>query len=167
MKNRRKVIDAFLVIAVLCVGVGYAVVTDILDIQGVANVSATAAEKAFDEDIKFISAVANVTGDTASVNADNEDKATFTVNSLKGQGETATFTFTIENGNDIDALVTPKLASNTNDTYFEVSSDWGGVAKTIAAGQTATYTVTVELLKTPTSTVGTSISIELTATAGE
>lgn len=167
MKNKRTVIGVFFLVAVLCLGVGYAVVTDILDIQGVANVSATEAEKAFDQDVYFATAVANVAGDTASVNADNNDKATFTVNSLKGKDDTATFTFTIQNDGDLTANILPKLASNTNSEYFEVKSDWNGVARDLAGGgATETYTVTVKLLKTPTATVGTSISIELTATAG-
>ncbi len=168
MKNRRIAIGAFFLAVVLCLSVGFALVTDILDIQGVANVNADTST--FDENIYFSDAVANATGDTARVNADAaNDKATFTVNSLKSKGDTATFTFTIKNDNEVAALVTPKLASNTNEEYFKVTSDWmvEGVsqAKTIDAGTDKTYTITVELLKMPTSTIGTSISIELTATA--
>lgn len=165
MKSKRIVIASFLMAAVLCIGVGYAAVTNILDIQGTANVNATKMEEEFDKDIYFSDAVANTTGDTATVNADNNDKCTFTVNSLVTEGQTATFTFTIQNDYDHIVTVTPKLASNTNEEYFEVSSDWNGQAKDIAAGQPATYNLTVKLKKTPTSVVGTSISVELTAKA--
>ena len=44
MKNRRITIVAFLLIAALTLGFGYAAVTNVLDIQGSASVSATAAE---------------------------------------------------------------------------------------------------------------------------
>ena len=84
MKNRKMAIVAFFLVAVLCIGAGYAVLTDILDIQGVAN----------------------ETGNTAEVNTNTPDKATFTVNTLAGKGDKATFTFTIKNENDgIDADV--------------------------------------------------------------
>ena len=163
MKNRKLAIVAFFLAAVMCIGAGYAVLTDILDIQGVANVSATEAEKVFESKIYFTDAVANETGNTAEV-TQNKDKATFTANTLAGQGNEATFTFTIKNANtDLDAMVTPKISANTKPEYFEVSSDWSGTPTLIKAGETKTYTVTVKLLETPTETIGTSIAIELTA----
>ena len=168
MKNRKRALVAFLLAAVLCLGVGYAAVTDILDIQGVANVNATAAEASFDDDIYFTTAVANGVGttNTASINADNADKATFTVNSLAGAGDEATFTFTIINNGDLEADITPAIVSHTNEEYFDVSSDWQGQMKTLAGGgATVDYTVTVKLKKTPTTTIGGQFGIELTAVA--
>ena len=77
-------------------------------------------------------------------------------------------TFTIKNANtDLDANVTPEISANTKPEYFEVSSDWNGATTLIKAGQEKTYTVTVELLETPTETIGTSIAIELTAVSVE
>lgn len=163
MKNKKKVVVAFLLVAVMLLGVGYAALTDVLDITGSADVNQSAAEEAFNEDIYFSAAVANETGNTASVNSDNNDKASFTANTLKGKGDKATFTFTIKNDGDLDAAITPAISSNTNMTYFAVSSDWAGATKTLAAGQTITYTVTIELIETPTATIGGSCIIELTA----
>lgn len=165
MKNRKTVVVAFLLVAVMLLGVGYAALTDVLDITGSADVNQSAAEESFNEDIYFTGAVANESGNTASVNADNNDKASFTANTLKGAGDTATFTFTILNNGDVDAVVTPAISSNTNPTYFEITSDWAGQAKDLAAGQSLTYTVTVELLQTPTETISGSFVIELTATS--
>ncbi len=165
MKNKKVVILSFLLVAVLCVGIGFAVLTDTLDIQGSAGVGNTAAEEAFDEDIYFSAAVANQTGNTAAVTAENKDKATFTASTLKGQNDEVTFTFTIRNDGDLDAVVTPKIASNSNETYFSCTTDWTA-AKTIAAGTTETITVTVKLLKTPTDTISGTFTVELTATAG-
>lgn len=176
MKNRKTVVVAFLLCAVLLLGVGYAALTDTLDITGSADVNQSAAEEAFNEDIYFSAAVANpatgeqTTPNTASVNADNNDKASFTVKSLQGAGDTATFTFTIVNEGDVDATVTPKLNAtlgNTNTEYFSLTSDWNGASQTLAAGGSITYTVTIELLKTPTETIAGSFLVELTATAGE
>ena len=168
MKNRKTVVVAFLLCAVLLLGVGYAALTDTLDITGSADVNQSAAEEAFNEDIYFSAAVANETGNTASVNADNNDKASFTAATLKGKGDKVTFTFTIKNDGDVAAEVTPKLNAtlgNTNPEYFSVTSDWAGETKTLDAQSQLTYTVTVELLKTPTETIAGSFLIELVAVA--
>ena len=168
MKNRKTVVVAFLLCAVLLLGVGYAALTDTLDITGSADVNQSAAEEAFNEDIYFSAAVANEAGNTASVNADNNDKASFTAATLKGKGDKVTFTFTIKNDGDVAAEVTPKLNAtlgNTNPEYFSVTSDWAGETKTLDAQSQLTYTVTVELLKTPTETIAGSFLIELVAVA--
>ena len=166
MKNRKHVVVAFLLVAAMLLGVGYAALTDVLDITGSADVNQSAAEEAFNEDIYFSAAAANETGNTASVNQDNNDKASFTANTLKGKDDTATFTFTIKNDGDVDAQVTPTLnaaTGNTKPEYFAITSDWNGAAKTLEAGGSLTYTVTVMLRQTPTETVSGSFLIELTA----
>ena len=163
MRNRKTVVAAFLLIAVMMLGVGYAALTDVLDITGSADVNQSAAEESFNEDIHFSAAVANQTGNTASLNADNNDKASFTANTLKGKDDVATFTFTIKNDGDLAATITPSISSNTNTTYFAISSDWNGLPKTLEAGQEITYTVTLKLLQTPTETISGSFIIELTA----
>ena len=170
MKNRRNVVIAFMIVAVMLLGIGYAALSDTLDITGSADVNQSAAEEAFNEDIFFSAAVANETGNTASVNADNNDKASFTANTLKGKGDKVTFTFTIKNDGDVAADVTPKLNAtlgNTNPEYFSITSDWGGATKTLDAHSEITYTVTVELLKTPTVTISGSFLIELVAVSVE
>ena len=166
MKNRKTVVVAFLLAAVLLLGVGYAALSDTLDITGSADVNQSAAEEAFNEDIYFSAAVANQTGNTASVNSDNNDKASFTAATLKGKGDQVTFTFTIKNDGDVAATVTPKLNAtlgNTNTEYFSIVSDWDGATKDLAAHSEITYTVTIELLKTPTVTISGSFLVELTA----
>lgn len=166
MKNRRNVVIAFMIVAVMLLGIGYAALSDTLDITGSADVNQSAAEEAFNEDVYFSAAVANQDGNTASVNADNNDKASFTANTLKGKGDKVTFTFTIMNNGDVAATVTPKLndsLGNTNPEYFAISSDWDGQPKDLAAHTSITYTVTVELIKTPTETISGSFLIELVA----
>ena len=169
MKNRKGLI-AFMVLAVMLLGIGYAALSDTLDITGSADVNQSAAEEAFNEDIYFSAAVANEEGNTASINADNNDKASFTAKTLKGKGDKVTFTFTIKNDGDVAATVTPKLNAtlgNTNPEYFSLTSDWNGAAKTLDAGGELSYTVTIELLKTPTETVAASFLVELTAVSIE
>ena len=167
MKKRRSVVIAFLLIAALVMGIGYAALTDVLDITGSADVNQSAAEEAFNQDIHFSAAVANEEGNTASINADNKDKASFTANTLQGKGDKATFTYTIINDGDVDATITPKISSNTNEAYFKYYSDWNGHPTELLAGDTVTYTVTIELIETPTTTITGSCVIELTAVSNE
>jgi transketolase len=88
------------------------------------------------------------------------------MNTLKGKGDKATFTFTIKNDGDVNADITPKLNAslgNTQPDYFTVTSDWDGATKALNAGAEITYTITVELIKTPTETISGSFLVELTA----
>ena len=167
MKNRKTIVVAFLLVAVMLLGVGYAALTDVLDINGTADVNESAAQEAFNEDVYFTAAVANQEGNVASVVADDPDMASFTAYTLKGKGDVATFTFTIYNEGDVKASVTPTLASdgNSNPEYFEITSDWQGQGRVIKAGESARYTVTIKLLKTPTDTIHGAFHIELEAVA--
>ena len=168
MKKRRTLIISLPLVAALALGIGYAALTDVLEINGSADVYQAAAEEAFNEDVYFASAVANEDGNVASVDTNDNDMASFTAKTLKGKGDKVTFTFTVKNDGDVAALVTPTLASdgNTNPEYFDIKSDWAGQPRTLAAGASDTYTVTVELLKTPTEAIHGSFHIELTAVAG-
>ena len=168
MKNRKIVVIAFLVVASLLLGIGYAALTDTLDITGSADVNVSDLEKEYEEDIYFSAAVANEDGNTASVNGDNNDKASFSAKELVKKDDVATFTFTIQNDSAHTVSVQPKLnaaSGNTNPEYFSIVSDWDGAAKTIAPNGEITYTLTVTLIKDPTEAVSGSFLIELVATA--
>ena len=182
MKNRKFVVVAFLLVAVLLLGVGYAALTDTLDVTGSADVNLSELNNEFNHDVYFVGAEHKNDGDTTSINKDNNDKVSFTVNSLKSKGDTAVFTYTIANIGPHEVTVTPKIAANggnTNTEYFEISSDWNGQPKILAAApgtkdgegnpipSKITYEVTVKLLKDPTVQVSGSFIIELTATAGD
>ena len=53
MKNRKTVVVAFMLCAVMLLGVGYAALSDVLDIQGTAQVTQGNAQNAFDGDVYF------------------------------------------------------------------------------------------------------------------
>ena len=166
--KRRSIIIAFLLVAAFALGIGYAALTDILDIQGTAEVHEDAAEEVFNLDVYFDKDGITVPEGkaTASVNPDNNDKASFTITGLADKDSTVSVTYTINNDSELDAVVTPKLLQNSNEEYFEITSDWASTAQTIEAGSSKTITVTVKLLKVPTTTVSASFNIELTAVAG-
>lgn len=69
------------------------------------------------------------------------------VNGLTAKGDTATATYTIANTSADLSAVLSATTSNTNDEFFKVTQN---IAKgTVAAGDSTTITVTVELIKTP------------------
>jgi hypothetical protein len=116
MKNRRNIIISFLLCACLIVGVGYAAMTDALDVTGTVDYNM---DDAFDSLIEFTGATAvhsgtsSVTDDTASINRDNSDKVSFTVNSVKSANDAAYFYFQITNTENELELLKGK-SNNTN-----------------------------------------------------
>ena len=166
-----------MLVAALTLGIGYAAVTDVLDIQGTAEISTGAIEEAFNQDVYFSAAVANEpsSGSTTSINTDNNDKASFTAKGFTQVGDVISFTYTIKNDSEhYAANVTPKLLQNSNEEYFQVTSDWESQMQTIAAGAEKTITIYVELIKLPTATAegetalrSASFNIELTAVTAE
>ena len=98
-----------------------------------------------------------------------KDKADFTTRSLTKKDDESVYDLVIRNDNDFPVTVTPKLVSNNNNEYFEISSDWmdaqgNSQPKEIPANSTLPYKLTIKLIKMPTSVQTTSVSIELTVT---
>lgn len=166
MKNRKSVIVAFLLVAAMLLGVGYAALTDTLTITGTLAASADDFKEEFDEDIYF-SAVKNITysnskttGVTATVDAAGKpDDVTFTLEAgtLVNKDEYITLTYTIKSESDLPATVT--LNDTINSDHFAVTTDWN--TKELAAGGTIDVVVTVKLVKTPAENV-TSETVKLT-----
>ena len=177
MKNRKTVIVAFMLVAVLLLGIGYAALTDTLTIIGNAHIDIGAANTTFDEKVYFSDAQATSTtgtGTTADVVSYTADDATFTANKLAVKGEKSVFTFTITNDSNVAAKVTvneKKLSgadnpSNSNTDKFSV--DYQLSSDTIASnGGTITVTVTVEVVNPITSATSATFGIEYTVTTVE
>lgn len=171
MTETRKIIIAFVVIAVLMIAVGYAAISNItLYING----SAAAAPNDANFLVSFSGEpttdktgvkLANLATATAGIT--DETHATLTVAGLTAKGDTVTATYTIQNTSaDLSANLSASV-TNTNTEYFEVTQK---IEPTnVAKGATANVTVTVKLIKTPiqdevdgnlTSTVGLTITAE-------
>lgn len=190
MKNRKTVVVAFLLVAVMLMGVGYAAVTNVLDIQGSASVSANVAEEEFNEDIYFkgvkdaqgnvvtnIDSTANA-GYTANINTNNNDKAQFTALALANQNDKVTITYVIQNDSAFDATVGMKTNTNTNgsinggaetgdfDFTYYFADDTSLRSTTIPAGGQVEVTVVVTLKNQLSAASSASFVLELQASAG-
>ena len=144
MKNRKKMITTALIVLVLLLGVGYATVSSV-------NLNINGSAKAETKELQvFYDGVNSGTSDkvTAISSPDKERTATFTVENMT-LDETVTMTFEVKNyETDVNAtLAAPSVTQNTNGEYFQVTTSCDKT--TLNAGDTATITVNVKLIKTP------------------
>ncbi len=175
MKNRRTVVVAFMLIAVLLLGVGYAALTDNLTLTGEATANTTASQATWETDIYFANAKISATtgnssaADKIAVGTSNNDSVHFEVFSLAKKGETVTFTVDIINdgvtGYDANITMDNGYPTNTNAEYFKVTYDYGNAV--VPVGGSLTVTITVELLKNPAENTVASFTANLTATSAE
>lgn len=176
MKNKKKVVVAFLLVAVLLLGVGYAALTDTLTIIGNAVIDMEQAEDNFNEKVYF-SAIAYTqhgSGDPASdtFSGVGGDDATFAIHSLATKDEAATVVCTIKNESNVPVYIdipATKLSgdtnqSNTNPTTFGISYNYSIANRVIPAGGTLDVTITVTVLTPVTEPTGATFGIEYTAT---
>ena len=178
MKNRKIVVVAFLLAAVLLLGVGYAALTDTLTIIGNAHIDLDVANATFDEKIYFSAAEATSSdgsGTVADVASYTADDATFTVNKLATVGQKSVFTFTITNDSNVDAVISvnsTKLSgavnpSNSNEEKFIVEYSYPDGMNIAKQGGTIDVVITVTVKEPVTSATSATFGIELTATSVE
>ena len=162
MKNRRFALVAFMLAAVLVMGVGFAAYSTTLAIHGTTAVSAEALE--FTEDVRFVSATTSNEAFGTASEGDGQT-ATFTVNGMTQYNDRVEFTYTIKNSSDynVDIAITthPTPAATSKCTVTTSLS-----SNTMAPGETITATVIVVLNETVTAVVQPiNWTIEYTATS--
>ncbi len=158
MKNRRIILIAFLLCSCMIVGLGYAAYSEVLDISGLAELEV---EEALDANVHFESATAlplpghDSTTNTASIVANNQDRATFTVHSIAHKDEYAEFEFVVINNSETDfdfALRNCEPANEDARNYYQIEEEvvyaQDGEDK-ILAGGTVTIKVKVTMVEYP------------------
>ena len=180
MKNRKTVVIAFLLCAMMLIGVGFAAISGSLTITG----NLTSGVQAFDVVFTQVElttltdadttdgATPSVTiekssvnqGGTVELNSGNGLPSTsFTVKGLATKNDAVVLTFTIKNNNKVAMQVTPEAP--TAMTNFSADDNWDG-AKVIEAGATETYQVIVKLTNEAISSeVSDTFTIKLNATS--
>ena len=145
MKNRKKMITTALIVLVLLLGVGYATVSSVsLNINGTAKAESKELQVFYDGVNS-----GTVSGKVTAISSpENTRAATFTVENMT-LNETVTMTFEVKNyETDVNAtLAAPSVTQNANRDYFQVTTSCDKT--TLNAGDTATITVNVKLIKTP------------------
>ena len=144
MKNRKKMITTALIVLVLLLGVGYATVSSVkLNINGTAKAGSKELQVFYDGVNS-----GTVSGKVTTISSPVKTReATFTVDNMT-LGETVTMTFEVKNyETDVNANLAAPSVTNTNENYFQVTASCDKT--TLNAGDTATITVNVKLIKTP------------------
>lgn len=169
MKNRKTVVVAFLLAAVVLLGVGYAELTDLLTVNGELAALTTTSQTDFDADVYFsaTSVVTDQTGNNAASQIkEGRDDATITAKHFTVKDQVVVVKYTIKNeSTDFNAVVTPNVAVETgsvtvdnggagHDPIFTVSWSWAEDSSvageaTIAPGSTKDFWVTITLTETP------------------
>lgn len=188
MKNRRIVIVAFLLTAVLCLGVGYANVSDSLLANGTVSVNEAAINEQFDADVKFVAsltAATKQTGVTADLTdtdnlqvvigdkdeADDDDKVTVTVgeNVFTDEGQWIEVYVKVVNttaATPVYVSVAPVSTTLTDFTFTMTPVDPGVDASTaLAASGEREYAIKITMDKLPSAAITNGeFSFTLTAT---
>ena len=163
MKKRNLVIVAFMLVAAMTIGVGYAALSATLTITGDASFHVQNVTDAITEDVYFSNAeVMDGTGGTHTMH--NETLVTdiaavdgtygnpgnnavkFTVKTLEQVGQSVTFVYTITNANDANVSADLTLETTSiNRSHYGVNIEWedGSTTPKVIAGNGGTQVVHV------------------------
>ena len=169
MKKKKSFVALALVVAVLVLGVGYALNTIDLKVNGDITVSPD--DSNFDVNFTdaSITTAGTLTGKTDTADKGNGKTATLSVKTLKTVGEKVIAEYTITNNSKagINATLSNPTATQTDDTakdYYTVTATLAD-ANPIAPNGTKKLTVTVELVKAPLEEVTGNFTVTFNASA--
>ena len=169
MKKKKSFVALALVVAVLVLGVGYALTTIELKVNGDITVSPD--DSNFD--VKFtdakITTAGTLAGQTDAATKGDGKTATLSVKSLKTVGEKVVAEYTITNNSKagINATLSNPTATQTTDAakdYYTVTATLADT-NSIAPNGTKKLTVTVELVKAPLDEVTGAFEVTFNANA--
>lgn len=162
MKKKKSFVTLALIVAVLILGVGYAISNVDLTVNGDVKVSPN------NNNFKVLFTAANITGtgNTATVGTGTE--ATLHVETLESVGDTVTATYTITNQSQagINASLSNPTVTYTEDAakgYYEITAVLADTTAIVPNG-TKTLTVTVKLVKAPVEEITGNFKVNFTAT---
>lgn len=192
MKNRKVIVTAFLLVAVMLLGVGYAAVSDTLNFSGDATISGDQAQHEFDVDVR-ITAVSEDMADWKEYNSagpeidiaddltvdimgsgDNEqDVVDFQIFSLSDAGQSQVIWFKVRNDSAHDAtLYGSEITENGTHDYFEAvyeiyTADGSATTTVLPAAGEVLVKLTITVKGTPTELYQGNFSFVITAEASQ
>lgn len=176
MKNRRIAIIAFVLVAVMAIGVGYAAVSDTLGVSG--NISSNSANE-FKNDVYWINApVVEKTGtkpDTSKVTVSVGDEGgeandllsiTLVEGALVEKDDAITVTAKVKNDSDLAATLAVTSTTAPTDPHFSVAIELVDAALEANGGE-GTVKITITLVNSIVDEAGasTTFGYVITATA--
>ncbi len=150
MKNRKIVMVAFLLVAVMCIGVGFASVADTLNANGNVNVNASDFGSEYDGYVYFDASSAATAGNVTVALASGEKPDTATITISEGALKTGTMSVTaklvVKNDYSKAANVTASVTTAPTSPLLSVTVTPSATAD---PNGTAEFTVTVTLASIP------------------
>ena len=145
MKNRRIVVVAIMLAAVLCLGVGYAALNDTITATGTVNVNATGFDLQWEAD--------NTSEITATAN-DNTLEFTVDATKLLKEGDSATIKAKVKNAStqSFSAKITNVTVTNDSE-FYSVECDGIAANDVIEKDGSVAVTITVTLDQMPTADI--------------
>lgn len=148
MKNRRLTIVAFLLVACLVVGFGYAQVSTSLRIDGGATIDHTGANSEFNALVYFDDAkvIEGEDGKDTIVLSTDKDIATVTITSLTLKDTYVEYQLYVVNEYEYPIYVTPTIDGSSalyDDTLVKLESNWQSTTHEIKAGEKLVYNLRV------------------------
>ena len=158
MKNRRIVVVAIMLAAVLCLGVGYAALNDSIDATGTVNVNATGFDLQWEAD--------NTSAITTTAN-DNTLTFTIAAGSLQNENDSVTIKAKVKNASTQSFSAKITSVTETNDSnFYSVVCSGISVGDVIARDASVDVTITVTLDQMPTENItGDTFTITIAAEA--
>lgn len=165
MTKRRSAIIAFLLLAIMVTGIGFAALSDSLSITGTAALSVDNSRQEFEKDIYFTKALGDPTRVSAAVNSGDNDLVEIEVlaNTLKAVGDEVVVTCTIKSDSDLTVNIEDLTISNDNEEYFTVSAEFAGGTTQITPNGTKDVVVTIRMIKTPVADQNLNFSVTFNA----
>lgn len=190
MKNRKVIVTAFLLVAVMLLGIGYAAVSDTLNFGGDATISGDQAQHEFDVDVRIV-AVSETNSGYVSYNpagpeidipdditvdimgsGDNEqDVVDFQIFNLSDAGDTQVIWFKVVNDSTHDANLTGStITENGTHDYFDsnyviYAADGSTETTVLPANGEVLVKLTITVKATPTELYQGNFSFVITAEA--
>lgn len=155
MKNRKTVVVAFLLVAAMLLGVGYAALTDTLTLDGRVTIDMNQAGVNFDEKIYWSAAKITESTNTSAedvITGQGTDDLNFTLHSLATKGDVVKMTCTIKNESNVRVKITvnePTMAEDYG--KFSCTYEYENDDMTIPAGGTMDVYVVVTVANPVTS----------------
>ena len=192
MKNRKVIVTAFLLVAVMLLGVGYAAVSDTLNFGGDATISGDQAQHEFDVDVRItavsedmatwydyssagaeISREGDLTVDIMGSGDNEADVVDFQICSLSDAGQSKTIWFKVKNESAHDATLIPSdITENGTHDYFEAdyeiyTADGSTTTEVLPAGGEVLVKLIIKVKATPTELYQGNFSFVITAEANQ
>ena len=173
MKKRRTLIISLLLVAALCIGIGYAGVSTQLKIIGTASSDQQAIDVVFTNgSIKSTASTDNVVKTAIQTNSSHAYTAPAVevkpiVKGLTHQDDSITFTYTITNNNDYAVTLAKPSITLASTTVLAVTTSMDSITtQNLGAGDSTTIDVTVKLAIVSADPITETFTVSIEAYAG-